>query len=174
MLLPQMIREWLWPVVVGVGLAGLGARQTPVPRPVFTEVYQAGVGGYHTFRIPSVIAAGSGTLLAFAEGRREGASDAGGIDLVLKRSGDGGASWSALSVIGDDGRNTVGNPCPLLDRATGTLWLLTTRNLGTDREKDIVAGTSQGARTVWAMKSTDDGDTWSTPVEITTSVKRPD
>jgi sialidase-1 len=174
MLLPCMIREWVCLVVIGAGCGAIAAGQAPMPGPRFTEVYQAGDGGYHTFRIPSVIAARNGTLLAFAEARREGAADAGDIDLVVRRSRDGGASWSTLQVIGDDGPNTVGNPCPVLDRTTGTLWLLSTHNRGTDREKDIIAGTSEGTRTAWAMKSTNDGDTWSAPVEITATVKQPD
>jgi sialidase-1 len=174
MLLARMIREWGWLVVVGLGFGGIAARQTPVPGPRFTEVYQAGDGGYHTFRIPSLIAARNGTLLAFAEARREGAADAGDIDLVVKRSRDGGVSWSPLQVVGDDGPNTVGNPCPVVDRATGTIWLFTTRNRGTDRERDIVAGTSQGTRTVWVLSSSDDGERWSAPVELTASVKKAD
>jgi sialidase-1 len=174
MLLARMIRELAWLVVVGLGFGGLAARAAPVPGPRFTEVYQAGEAGYHTFRIPSLIAARNGTLLAFAEARREGAADAGDIDLVVKRSRDGGRTWSPALVVGDNGPNTFGNPCAVLDRTTGTIWLLTTQNRGTDREKDIVAGTSQGTRTVWAMKSTDDGETWSAPAEITASVKRPD
>ena len=106
----------------------------------------SGEKGYNTFRIPSIIATPRGTLLAFAEARREGAGDAGDIDLVLKRSQDGGVSWSPLQVVGDNGPNTFGNPCPVVDRATGTIWLLTTQNRGTDREKDIIAGTSQAGR----------------------------
>ena len=174
MLLPCMIREWVRLVVVVVGVGAVVAGQAPVAEPRFTEVFQAGEGGYHTYRIPSVIAARNGTLLAFAEARREGAADAGDIDLVLRRSRDGGATWSPLQVIGDNGPNTFGNPCPVLDRTTGALWLLTTQNRGTDREKDIIAGTSQGSRTVWVLKSTDDGDTWSAPVEITAAAKQPD
>ena len=173
MLLARMIREWVWLVVVGLGLGGLVPRPAPVPGPRFTEVYQAGEAGYHTFRIPSIIAARNGTLLAFAEARREDAADAGDIDLVVKRSRDGGGTWSPAQVVGDNGPNTFGNPCPLLDRTTGTIWLLTTQNRGLDRERDILAGTSQGTRTVWVLKSTDDGGTWSAPVDITTSVKRP-
>jgi sialidase-1 len=137
-------------------------------------VYAAGESAYNTFRIPSVIATPKGTLLAFAEGRRTGAGDAGDIDLVLKRSHDGGASWSSLQVVGDNGPNTFGNPCPVVDRHTGTIWLLTTQNRGTDHERDIIAGTSQAGRTVWAVKSTDDGATWSPPTEITASVKQGD
>ena len=104
---------------------------------------------------PSVIATPNGALLAFAEGRRAGAGDAGDIDLVLKRSVDMGASWSELQVIGDDGHNTFGNPCPVVDSTTGEICLLTTHNLGSDREQDIVAGTSREGRTVWVMKSGD-------------------
>jgi sialidase-1 len=147
-------------------LSGTGLRQT--------DVFIAGQDGYHTFRIPSVIATAKGTLLAFAEARRAGAADAGDIDLVVKRSRDGGASWSSLQLVANDGPNTVGNPCPVIDRKTGVIWLLTTRNLGADREKDIIAGTGQASRSVWVMKSADDGVTWSTAVDITSQVKRPD
>ena len=159
-------------------LAGLacavprGGARSPATEPRFTDVYVAGTGGYHTYRIPSVIATPKGTLLAFAEGRRTGAGDAGDIDLVVRRSGDGGASWSPIDIIGDDGSNTFGNPCPVVDARTGTVWLLSTHNPGANREKDIVAGA--GRRTVWAMKSEDDGVTWSAPTEITASVKRDD
>jgi sialidase-1 len=160
-------------IVISLSAGVLGARQAPPPAVPLIDVYQAGDAGYHTFRIPSLIAARNGTLLAFAEGRRQGGGDAGDIDLVLKRSRDSGRTWSSLQVVGDDGPNTVGNPCPVVDRATGTIWLFTTRNRGLDREKDIIAGTSEGSRTVWVTKSTDDGTTWSAPTEITASVKRP-
>jgi len=147
--------------------------QSALAEPQHVDVYVAGEGGYHTYRIPSVIATLKGTLLAFAEGRRGGSGDAGAIDLVLRRSRDGGRSWSRLEVIGDGEGNTFGNPCPVVDRTSGVIWLLTTRNLGTDSEKDILAGTSRASRTVWLMKSGDDGDTWSRATEITSSVKRP-
>ncbi len=155
-----------------LGCSGAFAR-TPVdpPAPRYADVYVAGEGAYHTYRIPSLIATTKGTLVAFAEGRRTGGGDAGDIDLVVRRSFDGGRSWSPMQVIGDNGPNTFGNPCPVVDAKTGTIWLLTTHNVGTDRERDIIAGTAKGGRTVWAMKSDDDGATWSTPAEITASVK---
>jgi hypothetical protein len=136
-----------------------------------SEIYVAGEGGYHTYRIPALIVTPAGTVLAFAEGRKGGAADSGNIDLVLRRSTDGGASWSAMQVLVDNGPNSASNPCPVVDRNTGAIWLLSTRNLGTDRESDIIAGTSQATPTVWAMKSQDEGATWSTPVEITSNVK---
>jgi sialidase-1 len=166
----------LWPVILVCTAGLIGSMQTSAPAraPRFTDVYVAGDDGYHTYRIPAVIATPKGTLLAFAEARRSGAADAGDIDLVLKRSADTGASWSAMQMVGDNGPNTFGNPCPVVDAQTGVVWLLSTQNRGTDKEKDIIAGTSAGTRTVWAMKSADDGRTWSTPVDITPAVKRAD
>ena len=167
-----MRRVSVWTVVLATAVAN--ARHAQVSEPRYIDVYTSNESGYHTFRIPSVIVTSKGTLLAFAEGRRAGAGDAGDIDLVVKRSKDSGESWSPLQVVGDNGPNTFGNPCTVIDAKTGTLWLLATQNRGTDREKDIIAGTSQGTRTVWAMKTDDEGLTWSAPVEITASVKRPD
>ena len=166
------MRLWTLVVIVSSGLMAVGEQSSPAPQ--FTDVYSAGENGYHTYRIPAVIATPAGTLLAFAEARRAGAADAGDIDLVLKRSKDGGTSWSPIQMVGDNGANTFGNPCPVVDRKSGSIWLLATQNRGTDREKDIIAGTSAASRTVWAMRSDDDGATWSAAVEITASVKRPE
>ncbi|MCH2162390.1 MAG: glycoside hydrolase [Phycisphaerales bacterium] len=137
------------------------------------EVFTSGPDGYHTFRIPALITTGDGTLLAFAEGRRGGRGDAGDIDLVLRRSTDGGATWGPLAVIWDDEANTCGNPCPVLDRTTGTVHLLMTRNLGTDTEQEIINQTSEDARTVWTATSADHGATWAKPREITATAKAP-
>ncbi len=137
-------------------------------------VFTAGEGGYHTYRIPSLIVTTKGTLLAFCEGRKKGTSDAGDIDLVLRRSLDGGKTWQPIQVVWDDSGNTCGNPCPVVERESGVIWLLLTHNLGEDKESAIVNGTSKGSRTAWVSKSTDDGLTWAKPVEITKSVKQPD
>lgn len=164
-----------WAIALALtGAIAAGPAQSPAPGPRFSDVYTAGEGGYHTYRIPSVIATTKGTLLAFAEGRRAAAADAGDIDLIVRRSNDGGDSWSPIRIVWDDGANTVGNPCPVIDARTGAIWLLITRNLGADREAAIIAGTSAGTRTVWVVKSNDDGLTWSSPVEITSAVKPAD
>jgi sialidase-1 len=137
-------------------------------------VFVSGQDGYHTYRIPSLLVTKKGTLLAFCEGRKNGRGDAGDIDLILKRSHDGGKTWDRTQVVWDDGPNTCGNPCPVLDTRTGTVLLLLTHNLGADTEEQILRGTSKGTRTVWVTKSADDGATWDTPVEITKDVKKPD
>jgi hypothetical protein len=141
--------------------------------PVQVPVFVAGEGGYHTYRIPAVIATPKGTVLAFCEGRKAGRGDAGNIDLILRRSTDGGKTWGPTQVVWDDGDNTCGNPCPVLDAKTGTVWLLMTHNLGKDTETKIVSGKSERGRTVWVTKSDDDGLTWDKPLEITKGVTKP-
>ena len=139
-----------------------------------TDVFVSGQDGYHTYRIPAVIKAADGSLLAFCEGRKSAGGDSGNIDLLEKRSTDGGRTWSAQQVVWDDADNTCGNPCPVLDESTGTLFLFSTHNLGTDHEKQIAARTAQGTRTVWLLSSTDHGATWTKPVEITSTTKKPE
>ncbi len=118
-------------------------------------LFARGESGYHTYRIPALLAGSRGTLLAFAEARKNSGSDAGDIDLVLKRSVDLGKTWSAMQVIWSDGENTIGNPCPVLDERTGKIWLPFCRN--NDR--------------VFVTCSSDDGETWDAPKEITSTTK---
>lgn len=136
-------------------------------------IFQRQTEGYHTFRIPSLTVTADGTLLAFAEGRRNSRSDTGDIDLVLRRSTDGGKSWGPLITVWDDGENVCGNPSAVVDRATGRIVLVTTWNLGSDHEKEINARTSKDTRRVFVLFSDDDGINWSSPREITASVKDP-
>lgn len=139
-----------------------------------TEVFRSGEDGYHTFRIPALIRTPKGTLLAFCEGRRISGSDSGDIDVVLRRSFDNGRTWSSLQKVADMGEDTIGNPTPVVERQTGTIFLLLTGNPGRLTEKQIIEGTGQGDRKVWITRSKDDGETWSPPVDITAQTKRPD
>ncbi len=140
---------------------------------VHHDLFVQGTEGYHTFRIPSLLVTSKGTLLAFCEGRKHGVGDSGDIDVVLRRSRDGGKTWTRLRVVADDGANTVGNPCPVVDAQTGTIHLLLTWNHGKDRESQIREGTSRDTRRVWILRSDDDGATWSKPRDITKETKDP-
>ena len=137
-------------------------------------IYRSGTEGYHTLRIPAIVVTTKGTILAFCEGRRHSMSDTGEIEIVLKRSLDGGETWSKLQVIWSDPGNTCGNPCPVVDSETGTVWLFMNHNLGCDDIRQIIAGTSKGTRTVWATMSNDDGASWRDPIELTAATKAPD
>ncbi|MCB0665553.1 MAG: exo-alpha-sialidase [Saprospiraceae bacterium] len=138
-----------------------------------TPVFSAGEGEYACFRIPAVIKTTNGNLLAFAEGRKNGCSDTGDIDLVMKRSTDDGRTWSQLQVIWEDGTNTCGNPAPVVEKSSGDIILLSTWNLGSDREPQIIEQQSTDTRRVFLLRSDDDGHTWSQPKEITAQVKDP-
>jgi len=141
---------------------------TPLQR---MDIFVSGQGGYHTYRIPALIVTSNQTLLAFCEGRKNSASDTGDIDLLRKRSTDGGKTWSEPQVVWDDGANTCGNPCPVVDETTGTIWLLLTHNPGNTEEARIMRGQLGGTRTAWLSRSTDEGKTWTPPVDITASAK---
>lgn len=133
-------------------------------------LFRSGSDGYHTFRIPSLLATKGGTLLAFAEGRKHGRSDAGEIDMVMRRSEDDGHTWGALEVVVTESQMTCGNPCPVQDRDTDVIWMPFNKNLADGDENLITQG--KAPRTVWMTRSEDDGRTWSEPVEITQSVKK--
>ena len=147
-----------------------GGSKPPKPTGKAVTVWQSGEDKIQTYRIPSLILAKNGDVLAFAEARHFSSSDTGDIDLVMKRSTDGGKSWSQTQIIWDDGMNTCGNPCPVVT-ADGNIVLLATRNLGADHESRIIAGTSKGTRTVWVLRSNDHGKTWSKPEDITAATK---
>lgn len=135
-------------------------------------IFEKGKEGYKCFRIPAIVTTTLGTIVAFAEGRKKGCSDTGDIDLVMKRSDDGGETWSPLQVVWDDGENVCGNPAPVVDRETGDIRLLMTWNLGEDSEREIIKQKSKDSRRVFVSSSSNDGKTWSAPKEITSSVKK--
>ena len=120
---------------------------------------------YDTFRIPALIQAPNGDLLAFAEGR-SGSGDTGNIDLVMKRSIDGGAHWGDVKVVYNWGSNTIGNPAPIVDEETGDIFLFSTVNYGEDTQAEIQAGTSRGTRYPYLFKSDDSGYSWSDPIPL--------
>jgi sialidase-1 len=138
----------------------------------FNYIFKSGTEGYSTFRIPAIVTTNSGKILAFAEGRVNGSSDTGNIDLVMRSSGDGGKTWSLIKMIWNDGENVCGNPAPVVDRETGVIHLLMTWNLGEDHERDIIDEKSKDTRRIFLTSSDDEGENWSTPNEITSSVKK--
>ncbi|MCK5173149.1 MAG: exo-alpha-sialidase [Planctomycetes bacterium] len=137
-------------------------------KPLFVQ----GVGGYNNYRIPSLMTTQAGTLLAFCEGREAG--DSSDINLVLRRSEDGGKTWSRKQVAWDDGRNVCGNPCPVQDRETGIIWLLLTWNDSSFSNSDLHLGKGGADRRAFVCYSDDDGKTWSRPKDITKTTKKKD
>ena len=116
--------------------------------------------GYACFRIPAIVKTPKGTLLAFAEGRVLNCGDAAEIDIVLKRSTDGGRTWGPLQVVNEGAGDTHGNPAPIVDRETGRIVLAETYNTG---RTDSASCAVPCDRTPHLQYSDDDGLTWSAP-----------
>jgi sialidase-1 len=150
-------------LLVTFGTLNIAARKTDADEKsasaVFEEqaLFQKGDDGYHCFRIPSLLVTKPGTILAFVEARKNNCNDHGNVDLGVKRSDDNGRTWSKMQIIADDGVHTMGNPCPVVERETGTIWLPFCRT-----NKQILI-----------MNSTDDGKSWSKPVDITKQAANP-
>ncbi|MEE2658891.1 MAG: sialidase family protein [Candidatus Latescibacterota bacterium] len=134
------------------------------------EIWTSGEAGYNTYRIPALTVSASGTVLALCEGRKHSRSDAGTIELLLRRSTDSGVNWEPVQVVVAEAEMTCGNPCPVVDRTTGRIHLLFCKNLGNGPESMICEG--EAPRTVWYACSDDDGLNWSEPMEITATTKR--
>ena len=107
-------------------------------------LFTSGRGGYHTYRIPALAVTPSGTVLAFCEGRRNAGGDSGDIDILLRRSTDGGMSWSEPRVLWDDGANTVATPAW---SSTGPTETCTCSAPGTTARTTSARSSTSGAAT---------------------------
>jgi sialidase-1 len=147
------------------GLSLLQAELTHV------NVFSSGKEGYHTYRIPAIAVALDGTILAVVEGRKLKGSDPGTpnneIDLLCKRSADNGKTWSAIQVIekAPEKSGSSANPAIALDRQTGKIWVLYLRCKPGRGSKMARPGTDDAQN--FARWSTDNGKTWSEPIDIT-------
>ncbi len=157
--------------IVAIVLAGLAAPVSAAgPRLETSLVFQAGQGGYESYRIPCLVATSKGTLLAICEARRGTKGDWGAIDLVLRRSTDSGATWSAPRKIADvagphrknplavarnlarDGEITYNNPLAIVDQTGAIHFLFCLEYMR-----------------AFYQRSDDDGVSFSAPVEITSA-----
>lgn len=84
-------------------------------------VFRNGDEGYPFYRIPTLLRVNATLLLAFAEGRHQ-RQDHGRVDIVQKRSTDGGNTWSPLALVQSVGSGTIGNPTPLYDEPEVVLF----------------------------------------------------
>jgi sialidase-1 len=164
--------------IAGSLLAGLlGCAAVAVPATIGTAVASADVAstlvftknteGHDCYRIPTIVKANDGALLAFAEGRNGGASvcnDLGAIDLVLKRSSDGGKTWSALQTVIKANGDTKGNPAPIVIPGSNRVVLLSTMQCYTNPACGRVPRVSV---------SEDNGKTWGAPKVLTTELGFP-
>lgn len=149
-------------------------------------VRYAGDDNVAAYRIPGLTTSNNGTLLAVYDVRYNNSADLQEhVDIGLSRSTDGGQTWEDMRLAMNFGeyeglpkaQNGVGDPAILVDKNTGTIWIIAawTHGLGNGR---AWVNSQQGmdkertAQLVLA-KSDDDGKTWSKPINITSQVKDP-
>jgi len=146
--------------------------------PVFEEqvLFAPGDSGIREFRIPSLVTTAKGSLLAVCEARvKKPGTLPNNIDIVMRRSTDGGQTWSPLKKILDyEGWEGASDPSLLVDRVTGTVWLFVLhgkKGVGLFQSKAGIDGDSTCH--LLALHSDDDGLTWSKPININRMVKSP-
>jgi sialidase-1 len=149
-------------ILVGLTLITLKAE------PFFehVEVFKAGDNNVHTYRIPGVVVTTKGTILVFCEARKDSERDGSPTDIVLRRSFDNGKTFQPMQTLAvgiihylrlpepDVKVEALMDPTPLVDRSNGTIWLSFTQYLNRKMAKNYL------------LKSTDDGTTWSKPIDI--------
>ncbi|MBE0674905.1 MAG: exo-alpha-sialidase [Bacteroidales bacterium] len=121
--------------------------------------------GVACYRIPSLVTAPNGDLIAVADERVPSCGDlkwSRDINLVIRRSSDNGRSWSATEKVVDfpDGQS-ASDPSMIVDEITGDIFLFY-NYMDHDREKDVYY--------LHYVRSSDNGKTWSSPIDITDQI----
>ncbi len=146
------------------------AAQAAEPSFRTTPLFQGDQGGYHLYRIPGIVVTRKGTILAYTEARRTGSGDWDSIDVVMRRSTDGGETFSPQQVIahapgkierssvaiernqGKEGDVTYNNPVAIVDNNGAVHFVFCLEYMR-----------------AFYMRSDDDGQTFSAPKEITST-----
>src|SRR5690606_13073797 len=107
------------------------------------------------YRIPALITAPNGDLIAAIDERVPDCSDLRGsrdINIVLRRSSDNGISWSDIQTVVDfpDGKS-ASDPSMIVDKATDDVFLFY-NYMDLDKEKEVYY--------LHVLKSSDNGKTW--------------
>ena len=133
------------------------------------DLFVGGEGGYAVYRIPGLVVTANGTALAVCEARRDGPSDWGTMDILLRRSTDGGRTWDAARRVAHEGPAVPRSPVAL-ERKQGRPDDQTVNN------PVLIAGRKPGSVVLlycveyakcFVRRSQDDGATFSPPEEIT-------
>ena len=148
----------------------------------------AGQDDCAAYRIPGLVTTNSGALIAVYDNRYNNSKDLQeDIDIGMSRSTDGGQTWEPMSVIMDMGEwggrpeslNGIGDPCVLYDKKNSTIWVAALWMSGATVNDMLWWSSKPGMSPeetgqFMLSKSTDDGLTWSAPINITVQIKDPE
>jgi sialidase-1 len=158
-------------------LGGPASARAAAPLLEKTHLFEEKTNGFVSYRIPGIVVTAKGTVLVFCEARKYSGQDWGEIEIHHRRSTDGGRTFSparqvahlgprlprnpanadqpSRKVIGEPGQQTVNNPVAIADRDGTVHFIYCVEYMRT-----------------FYVRSTDDGLTWSQPVDITLAAER--
>jgi sialidase-1 len=143
------------------------------PQLTKADLFTAGEEGYALYRIPGIVATKRGTLLAYCEARKSDRGDWGTIDVLLRRSADGGKNWGPRQHIAHHGDKVPKNAVALAQK-------LATEGEQTVNNPVLIAARDGAVHFLYCVeyarcfycRSDDDGETFSKPIDITSAFER--
>lgn len=134
------------------------------------DLFTAGQLGYKLYHIPGIVVTAKGSVLAWCEARRNGVTDWDAIDILLRRSTDDGRSWSEPQKISHVPGPIAKNPFSLAVKGVRK-ENITYNNpvLIADRDGPVHCLFCVEYMRCFYMRSDDDGQSFSKPVEITST-----
>jgi sialidase-1 len=144
------------------------------PRLEKTDLFEAGKGGHKLYRIPGIVVTAKGSVLAYCEARKYTGLDWDDIEILMRRSTDGGKTWSGPSGLPRPQGKLERNPAALANPELAKRAPLVKDRIAFNNPVAIVdhKGPVHFLYCVdyfrcFYLRSDDDGKTFSKPVEIT-------
>ena len=139
-----------------------------------TDLFYSYMDGPDTYRIPSMVVTDNGTLIVACDARYLIGKDLPhSIDIVMRRSVDYGHTWEPIQpLLNYPGKEGIGDPVMVVDQETDIIWLFANYGDNIGQPQSLPESEGKTLR-IQAIKSLDDGETWSDPIEMNPQVKNP-
>ncbi len=136
----------------------------------FKDIFNTGMQkGVSCYRIPAIVTASNGDLIAAIDERVPDCGDLRtntDVNIIIKRSSDNGATWTPVEMVVDFPLGeSASDPSLIVDRETKEIFMFYNfMNLKTERNIYYLH----------MVKSSDNGKTWSKPLDITSQISKPE